>query len=67
MVTSNSKSYFKTVEASHRKHTRAIKSARSKQGLMNLYWRHKREHEQLLKRHLREEMAEINRLKKKIK
>ncbi|HWY34002.1 MAG TPA: hypothetical protein VNX68_05105 [Nitrosopumilaceae archaeon] len=67
MVTSNSKSYFRTVEASHRKHTSAIKKARSKQGLMNLYWRHKREHEQLLKRHLREEMAEINRLKKKIK
>ncbi|HYL65829.1 MAG TPA: hypothetical protein VEU72_01595 [Nitrosopumilaceae archaeon] len=67
MVTSNSKSYFRTVEASHRKHASAIKKARSKQGLMNLYWRHKREHEQLLKRHLREEMAEINRLKKKIK
>jgi hypothetical protein len=67
MVTSNSKSYFRTVEASHRKHSSAIKKARSKQGLMNLYWRHKREHEQLLKRHLREEMTEINRLKKKIK
>jgi len=67
MVTSNSKSYFRAVEASHRTYTRAIKQARTRQGIMNLYWRHKRQHEQLLKSHLRGEMAEINKLKKKIK
>jgi len=67
MVTSNSKSYFRTVEASHRKYTKAIRAARTRQGMMNLYWRHKREHEQLLKKHLREEMTELNQLKKKIK
>jgi hypothetical protein len=67
MVTSNSKSYFKTVEASHRTYTKAIRKARTRQGIMNLYWKHKRQHEQLLKKHLRDEMAEINKIKKKIK
>jgi len=67
MVTSNSKSYFRAVEASHRTYTRAIKSAKTRQGIMNLYWRHKRQHELLLKKHLRDEMAEIINLKKKIK
>jgi hypothetical protein len=67
MVTSNSKSYFRSVEASHRKYTSAINKARTRQGMMNLYWRHKREHEQLLKRHLREEMVQLNQIKKKIK
>jgi hypothetical protein len=67
MVTSNSKSYFRAVEASHRTYTRAIKSARTRQGIMNLYWKHKRQHELLLKKHLRDEMAEIINLKKKIK
>jgi len=67
MVTSNSKSYFRAVEASHRTYTRAIKSAKTRQGIMNLYWKHKRQHELLLKKHLRDEMAEIINLKKKIK
>ncbi|MFZ0185265.1 MAG: hypothetical protein WBV92_02705 [Nitrosotalea sp.] len=65
MVTSNSKSYFRIVEQSHRKYTAALKHAKSRQSVMNLYWRHKREHESLLKRHLKEEMAEIIQLKKK--
>ena len=34
---------------------------------MTIYWRHKREHEAILRKHLREEMAEVNQLKKKIK
>jgi hypothetical protein len=34
---------------------------------MNLFWRHKREHEALLRRHLKEEMAEIIEIKKKFK
>ena len=65
MVTSNSKSYFRIVEKSHRKYTAALKHAKSRQSIMNLYWRHKREHESLLKKHLKEEMAEIIQLKKK--
>ena len=67
MVTSNSKSYFLTVEKSHRKYAAALKHAQSRQSMMNLYWKHKREHEFLLKKHLKEEMAEIIQLKKKFK
>jgi hypothetical protein len=67
VVTSNTKSYFRSVENSHRKYTSAIKKAKTRQGMMNIYWRHKREHEAILRKHLREEMAEVNQLKKKIK
>ena len=67
MVTTNSKSYFRMVEKSHRKYTAALRRARSRQSVMNLYWRHKREHEGLLRKHLREEMLEIINVKKKFK
>ncbi|MDE1826274.1 MAG: hypothetical protein WCC52_00965 [Nitrosotalea sp.] len=67
MVTTNSKSYFREVEKSHRNYTAALKRAGSRQSVMNLYWRHKRQHEALLKKHLREEMAEIVQIKKKFK
>ena len=67
MVTPNSKSYFRSVDASHRKYNATIRRARSRQSMMNLFWRHKREHEALLRKHLRDEMAELNRIKKKFK
>ncbi len=67
MVTANSKSYFREVEKSHRKYTSALRRARTRQSAMNLYWRHKRLHEVLLRRHLREEMAELIQIKKKFK
>lgn len=67
MVTTNSKSYFREVEKSHRKYNAAVKRARSRQSVMNLYWKHKRQHETLLKKHLRDEMAEIVQIKKKFK
>jgi len=67
MVTSNSKGYFRAVEKSHRNYTAAIKRARTRQAIMNLYWRHKHDHEAILRRHLKEEMTEVNQLKKKIK
>lgn len=67
MVTSNTKRYFRDVEMSHRKYISAIKKAKTRQGIMNLYWRHKRQHEAILGKHLKEEMAEVNQLKKKIK
>src|SRR2546422_95326 len=50
-----------------RKYNSSIKRARSRQLMMNLFWRHKREHEALLRRHLRDEMVELNRIKKKFK
>lgn len=65
MVTSNSKSYFRIVEKSHRKYAAALRHARSRQSMMNLYWKHKKEHESLLKKHLKDEMAELIQLKKK--
>ena len=67
MVTSNTKSYFQSVEKSHRKYSSTIKRAKSRKNIMTIYWRHKRDHEAILRKHLREEMAEVNRLKKKIK
>ena len=67
MVTSNTKSYFRSVEKSHRKYSSAIKKAKSRKSIMTIYWRHKHEHEAILRKHLREEMAEVNQLKKKIK
>jgi hypothetical protein len=67
MVTSNSQSYFREVERNHRNYVSALKRARSRQSVMNLYWRHKRHHEALLKKHLREEMADIVQIKKKFK
>ena len=67
MVTTNSKSYFREVEKSHRKYTTALRRARSRQAVMNLYWKHKKTHEALLKRHLRDEMVEVVQIKKKFK
>ena len=67
MVTPSSKSYFRVVDKSHRKYSAALKRAMSRQAAMNLYWRHKREHEALLRRHLREEMVDLNLIKKKFK
>jgi len=54
MVSPNSKSYFREVEKSHRSYNAALRRAKSRQSVMNLYWRHKRQHEALLKRHLRD-------------
>jgi hypothetical protein len=67
MVTSNTKSYFRSVEKSHRKYISAVKKAKTRKSILTIYWRHKREHEAILRKHLREEMAEVNQLKKKIK
>jgi hypothetical protein len=67
MVTPNSKSYFREVDKSHRKYTADLKRARSRQSVMNLYWRHKRQHEALLRKHLKDEMVQVNLVKKKFK
>ncbi|MDE1863153.1 MAG: hypothetical protein KGI33_09595 [Thaumarchaeota archaeon] len=67
MVTSNSRSYFREVEKSHRAYSSALRRARNRQAVMNLYWKHKRQHEALLKRHLRDEMTEVVQIKKKFK
>jgi hypothetical protein len=67
MVSPNSKSYFREVDRNHRKYVSALRRARSRQSVMNLYWKHKRQHEALLRKHLKDEMLEIIQVKKKFK
>jgi len=57
--------YTKEVGGIHRKFQAALKRARSRQAVLNAYWRHKKDHERLLKKHLREEMWDVNRIKNK--
>ncbi|HET6516940.1 MAG TPA: hypothetical protein VFG25_01825 [Nitrosopumilaceae archaeon] len=59
-------SYTKAVTASHRKFQAALKRAKTRQAVMNVYWKHKKEHERMLAKHLKEEMAQVNRVKSKI-
>jgi len=65
-VRENMASYVNQVNALHRQYQSALKRARSRQSVLNLYWAHKRQHERLLKKHLREEMAQVTRIKNKI-
>ena len=44
-----------------------FEKAKSRQAVLNCYWKHKAQHERLLKKHLKEEMAQVNRIKSKIK
>ena len=59
-------SYSAQVNVIHKKFQNAVKRARTKQTLNKAYGIHKKDHERLLKKHLREEMALINKEKKKL-
>jgi hypothetical protein len=59
-------SYVRGVAAIHRKYQTALKHSRSRQSVLNAYWRHKKESERLLARHLKDELAEIKRIKGKM-
>lgn len=59
-------SYTKSVAASHRRFQSALKRARTRQAVLNAYWKHKKEHEQMLAKHLKEEFRETNLRKNKI-
>lgn len=59
-------SYASQVAAIHKKFNGQVRRAKSRQAVMNAYWKHKADHERLLKRHLREEMALVNKIKDKI-
>jgi len=59
-------SYVGQVNAIRRQFQASLKRAKSRQSVMNAYWAHKRLHERLLKKHLREEMAQVNRIKNKM-
>jgi len=59
-------SYVGQVNAIHRQFQASLKRAKSRQSVLNAYWAHKRHHERLLKKHLREEIAQVNRIKNKM-
>lgn len=59
-------SYTSEVNVIHKKFQNAVKRAKSKQSLNKAYSVHKKDHERLLKKHLREEMAMINKAKKNL-
>ena len=60
-------SYTAQVDTIHRQINAALKRAKSRQAVLNAYWKHKAQHEKLLNQHLKEEMAQVNRVKSKIK
>jgi tripartite-type tricarboxylate transporter receptor subunit TctC len=59
-------SYTNEVAKIHRQFNTATKRAKSRQAVLNAYWAHKKQHEKLLKKHLREELAEVNRIKNRL-
>ena len=59
-------SYVNQVNVIHRQFQASLKRAKSRQDVMNAYWAHKRQHEKLLKKHLKEEMALVIRTKNKM-
>jgi len=59
-------SYTSAVASSHKKYQAALKNAKTRQAVLNAYWKHKKDHETLLRKHLREEMNEVKRIKGKM-
>ena len=59
-------SYARAVAGIHRKYQVALKRAKSRQSVLNAYWKHKKESERLLAKHLKDEMAEVKRIKGKM-
>lgn len=59
-------SYTTEVAKIHKQFNTALKRAKTRQSVLNAYWAHKKQHERLLKSHLREEMALVNRIKNKL-
>ncbi len=59
-------SYTTEVSVIHRKFQNAVKRAKTKTTLNKANSVHKKDHERLLKKHLREETAMINKAKKKL-
>ncbi len=59
-------SYTAEVSVIHKKFQDAIKRAKTKKSLNKAYSVHRKDHGRLLKKHLREETAMINKVKKKL-
>ena len=49
-------SYTGQVATIHAQFQKALKRAKSRQAVLNCYWKHKAQHERLLKKHLKEEL-----------
>ena len=58
--------YSSDVNAIHKKFSNAVKRAKSKKALNKAYSVHRKDHERILKKHLREEAATIEKAKKKL-
>lgn len=58
--------YASQVNVIHKQFQAALKRAKSRQAVLNAYWKHKRDHERLLKKHLSEEMAQVKKIKDKM-
>jgi hypothetical protein len=58
--------YLRGVAGIHRKYQAALKRAKSRQSVLNAYWKHKKESERLLAKHLKDEMGEVKRIKGKM-
>ena len=59
-------SYTNEVAKIHRQFNTALKRAKSRQTVLNAYWTHKKQHERLLQKHLKEEMVQVNRIKNRL-
>jgi len=59
-------SYTSQVDASNKRFQADLKRAKTRQAVLNVYWKHKKDHEKLLAKHLKEELALVNRIKSKI-
>jgi hypothetical protein len=59
-------SYTAEVGVIHKKFQNAVKRAKTKKTLIKAYSIHKKDHQRLLKKHLREEDAMISKAKKKL-
>ena len=59
-------SYTTEVSIIRKKFQNAVKRAKTKKSLNKAFSVHKKDHERLLKKHLREETAMINKAKKKL-
>ena len=59
-------SYTAQVAKSHKRFNLALERAKTRQACLKSYYSHKKEHESLLKRHLKEELTQVNKKKAKV-
>ena len=59
-------SYTAQVAKSHKRFNSALGRAKTLQACLKAYYSHKKEHERLLKSHLKEELSQVNKKKAKI-